>query len=381
MRRLILVMAAICGLLIGAAGVVCAAGAKKSVERVFPERFGLFSATGAAVAAANPEGAEAQEASEAGLLERMSRSYSDGKSQVSVTISEFRDPTGAYEGYTFRLHPGMEPSTAGPLSAVDGGNLILEQGDFLVQISGAKSIGENDLQDLVKQLKAHADQAPLPPVRGYLPEGDLVDGSQRYAQGAAGFQDALNSVGHPEFAGLSPQLGFATGAEPEVMTAQYRAGANRGVLLLIAYPNPQLAEQHLRHLLGAIPNGSNSGSANAGSANGTFERKGSLLSIVIAPTSKAFADRLRQSINYETQVTWNEPSTTATDPPIVSTLVKIFVGTGVFMLVALVLGIAFGGVRVLTKRFFPGKVFDRPEQMEVLQLGLSGKRIDPRDFY
>ena len=45
------------------------------------------------------------------------------------------------------------------------------------------------------------------------------------------------------------------------------------------------------------------------------------------------------------------------------------------------LGIAFGGVRVLTKRFFPGKVFDRPEDMEVLQLGLSGKRIDPRDFY
>jgi len=51
------------------------------------------------------------------------------------------------------------------------------------------------------------------------------------------------------------------------------------------------------------------------------------------------------------------------------------------MLVAVVLGVAFGGVRVLTKRLFPGKVFDRPEQMEVLQLGLSGKRIDPRDFY
>jgi hypothetical protein len=46
-----------------------------------------------------------------------------------------------------------------------------------------------------------------------------------------------------------------------------------------------------------------------------------------------------------------------------------------------VLGIAFGGVRVVTKRLFPGRVFDRPNQMEVLQLGLSGKRIDPSDFY
>jgi hypothetical protein len=33
------------------------------------------------------------------------------------------------------------------------------------------------------------------------------------------------------------------------------------------------------------------------------------------------------------------------------------------------------------KKFFPGKVFDRPEQMDVLQLGLSSKRINSRDFY
>jgi len=46
-----------------------------------------------------------------------------------------------------------------------------------------------------------------------------------------------------------------------------------------------------------------------------------------------------------------------------------------------VLGVAFGGVRVLLKALFPGKFFDRPEQMDVLQLGLSSKRIDSRDFY
>jgi len=49
--------------------------------------------------------------------------------------------------------------------------------------------------------------------------------------------------------------------------------------------------------------------------------------------------------------------------------------------VAVVLGAAFGGVRVLAKIFFPGKIFDRPDQMDVLQLGLSSKRIDSRDFY
>jgi len=29
----------------------------------------------------------------------------------------------------------------------------------------------------------------------------------------------------------------------------------------------------------------------------------------------------------------------------------------------------------------PGKVFDRPQDIEVLQLGLSGKKIDPTDLY
>jgi hypothetical protein len=48
---------------------------------------------------------------------------------------------------------------------------------------------------------------------------------------------------------------------------------------------------------------------------------------------------------------------------------------------AVAVGAAFGGVRVLLKMIFPGKVFDRPGQMDVLQLGLSGKRIDSRDFY
>ena len=55
--------------------------------------------------------------------------------------------------------------------------------------------------------------------------------------------------------------------------------------------------------------------------------------------------------------------------------------TAIFLGVATGLGIAFGGVRVLTKRLFPGKVFDRPQDIEVLQMGLSGKKIDPSDMY
>jgi hypothetical protein len=38
---------------------------------------------------------------------------------------------------------------------------------------------------------------------------------------------------------------------------------------------------------------------------------------------------------------------------------------------AIIAGVAFGGVRILVKRFFPDRVFDRPEQMEFISLHLT----------
>jgi hypothetical protein len=158
------------------------------------------------------------------------------------------------------------------------------------------------------------------------------------------------------------------------MLAEYHRGKDSAALLLIDYPTPQLAEQHLRHLEQAI-------SSAAKQAGTSIERKGTLLSLVLRPSSVAYGNAVRNAMNYETNVTWNEPHQTITDPPLLSTIAKIFIATGVFMVITVVLGAAFGGVRLLTKIFFPGKVFDRPEQMDVLQLGLSGKRINSRDFY
>jgi hypothetical protein len=228
------------------------------------------------------------------------------------------------------------------------------------------------LQELASAVAARSDRTPLPPIREYLPKEDLVNATQRYALGPAAFHAAADAEGKPEIAGLASAIGFGQGAE--VMLAQYHRGRDAGVLLLIDYPTPQLAELHSHHLetsLAETPN----------TAGTKIERRGSLLSIVIAPTSPAFAQSLRDGVNYQTEVTWNEPSQTATDPPWAIVLYRIFVGTGVFMVMAVAFGVAFGGFRVFVKRMLPGKIFDRPEQMEVLQLGLSGNKIDTRDLY
>ena len=286
-------------------------------------------------------------------------------------LGSFRDPSSAYEVYTAMLRTGMMPTNLGQSTAFDKDGVLVQVGKLV--LSSTANISKDDLTALVKAVESRSEKGPLPPIRTYLPETGRELGTERYALGPDAFRGALETLGRNDFAVLTDALGFNSGAE--VMMARYASrGKDGGVLLLIEYPTPQLAEQHIHHLVEVLP-------AAAKQAGTVIERKGSLLSMVLSPSSAEYAKNLREAIDYETQVTWNEASQTATDPPITSVMVKIFIGTGVFMVAAVVLGIAFGGVRVVTKRLFPGRVFDRPNQMEVLQLGLSGKRIDPSDFY
>jgi len=45
---------------------------------------------------------------------------------------------------------------------------------------------------------------------------------------------------------------------------------------------------------------------------------------------------------------------------------------------ALVVGIAFGGVRILAKRIFPERLFDRPQDVEFISLHLSENGSEPK---
>lgn len=342
-------------------------------QNILPPRFGSWTASPTAQPS-EPSPEAAGIFTESALEGSETRSYSNGSASASVTLYRFHDSSGAYEAYTYLLGPQAaaggapgEPATAdAKTSRVSRiGNIVL-----VVDTADALSQGDHDL--LARQIASKADKTPPPPIPNYLPDRDRVSRTELYSLGPAAFRAALANLGRPEYAVITDSAGFNSGAE--AMFARYRTSRDDAVLLLIEYPTPQLAGLHWKHLEQALP-------ASAKQHGASIERKGSLLAIVLSPSSAAYATRVREAVNYETQVTWNEPSHTITDPPITSVLAKIIMATGAFMLVAIVFGVAFGGVRVLMKKFFPGKVFDRPEQMDVLQLGLSSKRINSRDFY
>src|SRR3984885_15430492 len=293
---------------------------------------------------------------ESGLVGQSSQTYvDDGGNQSVMTLLTYKDSSGAYEAYSvLRAQPTDNP--------------VLVKGNRVLVVSG---MSDKDRKSIEDWLSSISDGVASPQIAGPLPEGQKQPLTERYALGPIAFKAAARALAKIDADAIADEAGFKSHAE--AMLAKYKSAKDEATRLLVEYPTPQLAEVRLGHLQRAL--------ADAKLTSSSIERKGSLLSIVLAPSSPEYAEKLRAGVNYETSVTWNEPSSTATDPPITSTLVKIIIATFVFMGVTLVLGIAFGGGRVITKRLFPGKVFDRKEQIEVLQLGLSGKPIDPTDLY
>jgi hypothetical protein len=378
MRRQFL-LACLCALL-SAANTSAQQGNPAQRQRVLPDTFSTWHVTGCDVDTQKPALSQ-----EAGEREFRQCQFTSGRQIVTILAGRYHDPSSAYEVYTSLLRPAMQPSTVGRFTAVDDWGLIALVGDIVLEVRQPRNISTKDLQELVSIVALQSAKTPLPPVREYLPKEDLVNATQRYSLGPVGLRRALEpltsrvfrSSSTPDterekYLAIADRIGFGSGAE--AMLAEYRSGGEGGLLLLIDYPTPQLAELHMRHLDDALRDVVKGYEAK-------IERRGSLLSVVLGPSSAAYAEKLRDAVTYEMQVTWNEPSQTATDPPWAVVLYRIFVGTGVFMVMAVAFGVAFGGFRIFIKKLLPGKVFDRPEQMEVLQLGLSGHKIDTRDLY
>ena len=76
------------------------------------------------------------------------------------------------------------------------------------------------------------------------------------------------------------------------------------------------------------------------------------------------------SVNYEADVTYNEPTFLSRRDNIGVLIVGIFGLIGLILAVALVFGVAFGGVRVVLKKLYPHRFFDRPEDANVITLNL-----------
>jgi hypothetical protein len=161
-------------------------------------------------------------------------------------------------------------------------------------------------------------------------------------------------------------------ASAEVGMARYDTSSGEATLMLISYPTPQLAEKHLLRIDAAHQAQSQAGVAGGESAGSYSEKRtGPIIAIATGAVSDSDAKSLVGMVNWEASVTWNQATDNQQARDLYMLILNIVILGGILGGLAIVAGVAFGGIRILMKRWFPDKVFDRPEQMEFISLRLT----------
>jgi hypothetical protein len=101
------------------------------------------------------------------------------------------------------------------------------------------------------------------------------------------------------------------------------------------------------------------------------KRSGPLVAIVTGAITPREARSLLASVNYDAEITWNQNTFLGKRDSVAGLLVGIILLTAILLALMLVAGIAFGGIRILARRWFPDRIFDRPGD-EIIELHLRG---------
>lgn len=314
------------------------------------------------------------------------REYANANDKASVTLYRMVDPSAAFGAFTFLRDPDMAlpaPVTAASYAAGKRGHALLVVGNLVIDVASAKrEMATPDLNALAQSVAAQADRRPYPPIATFLPREGLVPGSERYVLGPL----ALAQAFPPGARNGTDWAGFASSAE--AIVGRYRlsdkpSGKGRpaeALLLLILYPTQQLAADRYNALSKSFALNPDPGQeSDKPVVFGT--RSSALIALLAGVESRETAAGLLNQVHYASDVTWNEPTHDLTDPSISTIVVGAIVDTGAIMLLAVAASLGFGGFRILAKFIAPGKIFDRNNDVEILQLGINSKPIDVKDFY
>ena len=345
---------------------------------LLPNQFGGWQIEGAPHLSADPSVADATNAralQEYRFSDLASATYTrdDGRT-VKIRAARFADASGAFGAYTFYLQPEMTKEQIGDQGASLGDHVLFYRGHVLIdaQFSKETPMSGAELRELAGTLpRPPGNSGNLPSFIEFLPRRGYIANTQKYVMGPV----ALAAVAPPITA---DQVDFNSSSE--VSVAHYSTSSGEATLTLISYPTPQLAAEHLRRIDAAHQVAQQQSGTSAVGGSGTFfdKRTGPIIAIASGGISDSDAKSLLGMVNYEANVTWNTPTENAEAHDLYMLILNIVVLCAILGGLAIIAGVAFGGVRILVKRFYPDKVFDRPEQMEFISLHLTETAVKGR---
>jgi hypothetical protein len=328
-----------------------------------PQAFAGWHLTTSGQASADPHVADAANAGvlrEYGFTDVITATYTrdDGR-QLTLKAARFQDASGAFGAYTFYRTADMHSENIGDQGSSLGQRVLFFRGKILVDATFQRlsAMSAAELRELADSLpKTPGTEAKLPDLQGYLPKQSSVKNTARYIVGPLALGKSAAPLG-------AQYVDFSKGAE--VVLGDYSVSNNTGRVMLIGYPTAQIAAGEMTRI------------ESAEQANQLQEkplakrRTGRIIVLVSGSLSSDDAKTLASAVNYDADVTWNE--NTYHNPR--DNVGRVVLGA--ILLAAVIIGLllassaAFVGFRLTVKRLLPGKVFDRPEQVEIIGLHLS----------
>jgi hypothetical protein len=357
--------------------VVFAANPVTPAPPILPKQFAGWQIQGAAEASKEAAAADPTNAAllkEYGFTDFEAATYkSDDGRTLKIRAARFTDATGAFGAFSLYLQPEMAAEEIGDRGASRNQRVLFFRGHILVEaiFSQLSMMSAASLRELAGMLPRPSGNAgTLPPILAFVPHHGYIANTEKYAEGPL----ALVAIGSPLPADL---VDF--GASPEVLLRQYSTPSGEVTLMLIEYPTPALAAEHLRRIDAAHNAAQPQAGVQAVENVGPFfdKRTGPIIAIAAGPLSQSDAQTLLGAVNYEASVTWNENTYFDKKNNIANLLVNIILLCIIVGAISLAAGVAFGGARVLLRRYFPGPVFGRADQDEFISLDLGEAATHP----
>lgn len=344
---------------------------------ILPRQFAGWQIQGAPIASKDAAAADPTNAAllkEYGFTDVESATYkSDDGRTLKIRAARFSDATGAFGAYSFYLQPEMAREEIGDQGASVNQRVLFYRGHILVDAVFSKLtvMSPAGLRELAGVLpRPNGNAGNLPPILAFMPHHGYSSNTEKYAEGPLG----LGAIGSPLPADL---VDF--GSSPEVVLGQYSTPGGEATLMLIEYPTPALAAEHLRRIDAAHHAAQPQAGVAAVENVGPFfdKRTGPIVAIAAGSLSQSDAQTLLGAVNYDASVTWNENTYFDKKNNVANLLVNIILLCIIVGAISLAAGVAFGGARVLLRRYFPGQVFGRADQTEFISLDLAETRIEP----
>jgi hypothetical protein len=343
---------------------------------LLPRQFGGWQISGSSQISVDPAIADPVNAAvlkEYGFTGFESATYTrdDGR-KLAIKAARFADASGAYGAYTYYKTREMLSEQIGDGAASMNQRVLFYRGNIVVDavfFQELSAMSAAELRELAQGFPLpEGNTRNLPDLPVYLPTQSYVKNTAKYVVGP----EALQKINPPISAEL---VDFNLGAE--VVVGTYNSPGGEATLMLISYPTPQIAADHLRRIEAARqgtsqPGGNMPATSSAIPQGPIFDkRSGPMVVIAAGPLSQDEAKALLATVNYDAKVTWNENTSFGKGATMAKVVMNGIILSLIIAGLALVAGVAFGGLRILAQRWFPGRGFDRVESREFISLHLS----------